>query len=80
MAGRENYLAAIGTKLELHSTFATLDRRIPKTKIKNHGIVDHTTLSKFVLSIASLCVHTCAHSCVSVHVCTYVCMRVYVQK
>ena len=48
MAGRENYLAAIGTKLKLHSTFTTLNRRIPETNIENHGVVDHTTLSGYV--------------------------------
>lgn len=60
MAGRENYLAAIGTKLELHSTFTSLDWRIPDTKIENHGIVDHNTLSKFVLSVAP--VHVSVHT------------------
>ena len=51
MAGRENYVAAIGTMLELHSTFKTYSRRLRNTNIVNHGIVDHATLSGFVSSL-----------------------------
>jgi len=42
--GREKYLEAIAEKLELHSTFAAYSNRIPN--IVNHGIVDHSTLSR----------------------------------
>ena len=48
MVGKENYLAVIGAKLELHSTFKYLRRKIQNTNIINHGIVDHSKLSGFV--------------------------------
>ena len=74
MAGRENYVAAIGEKLQLHSTFKYLRRKIRNTHITNHGIVDHTTLSGFVNCVC-VCVCTCVYVCV--YMCVYVCMCVY---
>ena len=55
MVGREKYVAAIGEKLQLHSTFKYLRRKIPNRHITNHGIVDHTTLSGFVSVCACVC-------------------------
>ncbi|XP_065915908.1 alpha-1,6-mannosylglycoprotein 6-beta-N-acetylglucosaminyltransferase A-like isoform X3 [Dysidea avara] len=46
--GKEKYLEAIAEKLQLHSTFTTNSNRIPNTKIVNHGIVDHSTLSSLL--------------------------------
>ena len=71
MAGRENYVAAIGEELQLHSTFKYLCRKIRNTHITNHGIVDHTTLSGFVNCV---CVCVCVRVCTCV--CTCVCIRV----
>ena len=65
MVGREKYVAAIGEKLQLHSTFKYLRRKIPNRHITNHGIVDHTTLSGFV-SCLCVCVHACVCACVCV--------------
>ena len=47
--GKEKYLEAIAEKLQLHSTFTTNSNRIPNTKIVNHGIVDHSTLSRYCI-------------------------------
>ena len=45
ITGREDYVATIGAKLKLHSTFSFLRKNISTV---NHGIVDHKTLSGFV--------------------------------
>ena len=73
MAGSENFLEAIGTKLELHSTFKTLrrGRMLPSTRIVNHGIVNDSILTGFVPSV-TLCVCVCV--CVCVYVCVCVCV------
>ena len=80
MAGREDYVAAIGAKLELHSTFTNLQHKIPNTHIVNHGILNHTALSKFVSSVfvcvrmfVYVCVCVCARARVCVCMCALIC-------
>ena len=83
MAGSENFLQAIGTKLELHSTFKTLrpSRMLPNTTIVNHGIVNHSTLTGFVSSV-TLCVFVrvcvCVCLCLCMSVCVFMCVCVSV--
>ena len=80
MVGREKYVAAIGEKLQLHSTFKYLRHKIPNRHITNHGIVNHTTLSGFVSVFVhvSVCVCVCVCVCVRVHVCARACVHAYV--
>ena len=50
MYGKTSYLASIGTKLQLHSTFKTYFHKLQGTDIINHGIVNHTILARFSVS------------------------------
>lgn len=53
MNGREEYLKAIGEKLELHSTFSSYSDH-SDLHIVNHGILNHQGLARYIHEIYTL--------------------------